>query len=66
MSKVSSAPLPPLQWPMPGERNKRLQSFTFASPPLGHAHALVIVDSVLRRKPGIAHAVVEDQLAAVR
>src|SRR5262245_3748414 len=33
MSNVSSAALPPPQCPMPGERNKRLQSFTFASPP---------------------------------
>src|SRR5438552_18902386 len=33
-SNASSAALPPEQCPMPGERNRRLQSFTFASPPL--------------------------------
>src|SRR5205823_13696703 len=33
-SNLSSAALPPEQCPMPGERNRRLQSLTLASPPL--------------------------------
>src|SRR4029453_15523757 len=33
-SNVSKTALPPLQCPIPGERKRRLQSFTFASPPL--------------------------------
>jgi hypothetical protein len=33
-AQVIQPALPPPQWPMPGERNRRLQSVTFDAPPL--------------------------------